>query len=83
VLAQQQNFLNTVFGKGQIACFYEQILISNKCFKKYLYLGTRKTLYQKAVFPHKTAVSDVQEVVTDRELLYGSVNTAPSESTVS
>ncbi len=46
---------NTVFGKAQIMCFL-RILISNKYFKKYLYSGTRKTSYQKAVFPHETAV---------------------------
>ena len=46
---------NTVFGKAQITCFL-RILISNKYFQKYLYLGTRKILYQKAAFPHETVV---------------------------
>lgn len=32
------------------------ILISNKYLKNYLYSGTRKKLYQKAAFPHETAV---------------------------
>ena len=42
--------------KGTNNVFFFRILISNKYFKKYLYSGTRKTLYQKAAFPHETAV---------------------------
>ena len=56
--------------KGTNSVFL-RILISNKYLKNYLYSGARKTLYQKAAFPHGTTVhARVSERERERERRY-------------